>query len=1259
MRILESISKKLEAFGKSGSGGQTKGGVPDEIRNLFLIDLGWGSPRNLTPRTLPIGFPVSREVTVFPVAQMSGLPVYYIQWHENKLPGTTARRAVNRKLSEISADHLIIYTLPDRSQLTFTRARKRSDDKIELRTLPYEIGSPARTTIERLGELAFTLEELEHGEPPITSVTEKLNNAFNVEAVTEQFFNDYKIVFAGLQERLIGELPVRIRKSAEAKFWAHDYALQLLNRLMFLYFIQRKRWLGENPGFLRYFWRSYKDSGMSQNTFYSDWLSILFFKAFNNKPHNGYRNFPDNIRLALQNAPYLNGGLFYENELDTKYDITLPDEFFDLIFDRFKSSEPGFLERYNFTIAESTPLDIEVAVDPEMIGKVYESLINITFDGLTETDQRGSAGIFYTPRVEIDLMCRLSLVDALANRLGQDYKPLLYDAVFAIEPEEKEQADRAIAKRNLWRDLNAILRSITVCDPACGSGSFLVGMLLVLDDLQTRANAQLGLEETPYERRRRIIGSQLYGVDAMKWAVHVAELRLWLQLVVETELDPAELKVRPLLPNLTFKIRQGDSLVQEIADINFGLHRQRLNINPSLKGKVTQLKAKKLSFYRGDQNINEEAIKREEVALFREILKSKIFDLNKKISDVKNQIERLNDQGKLINISNDLLEKQEQEKESKLLAEKDELQAQLKRYQDVLDALKTVQDVPFVWDIAFVEIFEGDEHGFDIVIGNPPYVRQEKIAPPHEREQDYSEKQWRSIKDEYKQKLQLSVATAWQKFFRYNPVKNTFRKPDGKSDLYIYFYFHGLSLLNEKGSFCFITSNSWLDVGYGADLQEFLLKHSHVKLILDNEVKRSFAQADVNTIIALLAPPDDKKEWGLEKTARFVMFKVPFEDVLHADVFKQIETTIGRANTKQWRICVCPQRQLLEEGLGIGESDDDDEAHSTVTGGKMSGAYDFRTINIKTARYIGNKWGGKYLRAPDIFFTILEKGKGKLVRLGDIAEVRYGIKTGANEFFYLEPTGKPASKGCLHVRNAAGWEGEIEQEFLKPFLFSLKEVERYEVTPSHLERKVLLCSWTKEELRRQRKKGVLSYIEYGEKQGFDRRPSVKGRPLWYAIPEQNLPHCVSNQFLGERLGFPYLYNVLVCNVFFVATFTKTEALTGTALLNSIVSLLAAEVTSRKTYGIGVAYLYGPEIRALSVMAPDVLSFEDKQHLHETFSSMRKRAILKIADEIQQPDRRALDDMIFDVLGLTKGEREAVYEAVVNLVRARLEKAKSV
>jgi hypothetical protein len=1232
---LDHIRNKLEAKHPA-----------EELPSLFCEVLNWGHPPDLKQRQLKLSAPISREVTAVLVAQMSDLPVYCVNWPDDKLPGTTARRAVQKALAP--ARHLVCYVTQDGRQLAFTWARQRSDDKIELRTLPYEVGSPARTTLERLALLHFSLAELGqylHAAPPITAVVDKLNAAFSVEAVTQQFFADYRHIFADLQQQLLDALPPQ-QRSVEAEVWAHDYALQLLNRLMFLYFIQRKGWLGDTPHFLRHFWERYKRSGQPGNTFFSQWLRVLFFEAFNNKFHGEHRHFPKDILEALQLAPYLNGGLFSENRLDQAYAVNLPDEFFVQIFDAFNGSTPGFLERYNFTIAESTPFDVEVAVDPEMIGKVYESLVNITFEELTEEDLRGRAGIFYTPRVEIDLMCRLALVDALSNRLGAEFRPLLYDVVFATDPDEKESADAALTAHNLWSRFNDALRSLTICDPACGSGSFLVGMLLVLDDLQARANQQLGIEETPYERRRRIIGNQLYGVDVMDWAVHVAELRLWLQLVVETALKPGELQLRPLLPNLSFKVRQGDSLVQEIAGINLGLHRQHLEIPAQLKGKLTQLKGKKLHFYQGKEHITEAALKHEELQLFREILQHKIHSLQNEIAMPNRQIAHLGSQTELPGMATDPNSRTPRAREAELHAQLEAKQADLKRFQQALQALRSVQDVPFVWDIAFVEIFEGDSGGFDIVIGNPPYVRQESIAPPLEHEDDYTPDQWRRCKAAYKEKLQRSVAAAWPRFFQYKPGSDTFRKPDGKSDLYIYFYFHALSLLNPQGSFCFITSNSWLDVGYGAELQEFLLRHSHAKLVLDNEVKRSFAQADVNTVIVLLAPPDDWREDGLSKTARFVMFKKPFEEVARAEVFKAIEAVTERQSTPDYRITARLQRELLEEGL----ESETDEAEQTTPRKRKSLA-----PLIKTARYIGNKWGGKYLRAPDIFFTILEKGKGKLVRLGDIAEVRRGFTTGANEFFYLEPTRKPASKGFLHVRNAAGWEGEIEKEFLKPVIKSPRECRSILIKPEDLRYKIFMCHRDKSELK---DTAALEYIRWGEAQGYHERPTCKGRPRWWDVGIREIPHGIVP--CSFREVFIVYQNTGVFADKRLYDLMTDEVDVTLACLNASTFPLFVEMQTRNYGGGGGpidATVY--EIANVHILQPGYLGSAEKHELTRRFEEIRTRDIGSIFDEIHQPDRRALDEVVFDVLGLTAGEREAVYEAVVNLVRARLEKARSV
>jgi hypothetical protein len=1151
------------------------------------------------------------------------------------LRGLVSQRRQASRLPSWNLENLLfICTTSDYDRFTFAHFRGEKAHRAVLTTFGWERGETALHTLCK-----YNLENLRFPDDPsdTESWLTQWRAAFDVQAVTDAFFRDYERVFDILQRQLY--------QQTNDKVWAHDYALQVLNRLMFLYFIQRKTtpdgryWLGDDRRFIKGFWEAYRASG-EKNSFFKRWLSVLFFEAFNNK-FSPKPYLPQALNDALRLAPYLNGGLFTRNELDEKYSIELPDSIFEMLFDQFEGATPGFFERYNFTISENTPLDQEVAVDPEMIGKVYETLVNIAFEGLEGEDRRGRAGIFYTPRVEIDLMRRLSLVDWLANHLGEEHKPLLYDAVFAYDPEEKRRADEALSSRNLWPTLNALLRSCTVCDPACGSGSFLVGMLLVLDDLQARANEQLGIEETPYERRRRIIGEQLYGVDVMEWAVHVAELRLWLQLVVETDLKPAQLKFRPLLPNLSFKVRPGDSLVQELGGISFALHHKHLDIPSTLKGKLTRLKAEKLKFYRADpddpsQYRSEHELKLAEVQLFREILETKAHTLHNQIVILNRRIEHPSQLHTLEGI--EIGDRQLERNVQAWKAQRDELQEQLDRLHQALATLQNAHDVPFIWDVAFVEIFEGDKRGFDIVLGNPPYVRQEMIAPPLLREEDFSPEQWRKKKAEHKAKLQHSACELWPRFF-----KN--RKPDGKSDLYVYFYLHGLSLLNEKGSFCFITSNSWLDVGYGAELQEFLLRHSHVKLVLDNEAKRSFARADVNTVIVLLAPPDDRREDGLSKTARFVMFKKPFEELARAEVFKAIEAVTERQSTPVYRVTARPQRELLEEGLESGT----DEESPTPQKRKSHGPF------IKTARYIGNKWGGKYLRAPDIFFTILEKGKGKLVRLGDIAEVRFGIKTGANEFFYLEPRGNPAPAGYLHVRNGAGWEGELEEEFLKPVIKSPRECRSILIKPEDLRYKIFMCHRDKSELKGT---AALEYIRWGEAQGYHERPSCKGRPRWWDVGVREFGKVLWPMIHNDRPAvFWNGYGVAVDhNLFEILGDYPLELW---AFLASSPQIIFRELYGRSNLGEGALKTEGIDIRKFEVIRPEVMRSFGIERLEAAFEQMSKRPIQPLEIEIHQPDRRALDEVVFDVLGLTAGEREAVYEAVVNLVRARLEKARSV
>lgn len=1190
---------------------------PNDLAELFCSHLNYKymgkdvSRRNWIPKVTQS----IRDLQL--IAAHDEFKVFWIGLDTPTLRRTDERNIIN-KLNGENPYNLGIFSNSKNTEWDFVNVKLVSDNGNKnlllnksriMRRIHIDEFERMRTATERISRLNIEDESMSPLE-----LQKRHDKAFDVEEVTEKFFiGDVRGI---IREKgfihIFEDLKSNLLSQAGDEKWSHDYSLQFLSRIMFLYFIQRKRWLGENPEFLETYWKKYENAAPTKNSFVSSWLATLFFEAFN-KGYTHPQWMPRDLDETIANAPYLNGGLFRPNELDKLHSVKINDYDFETIFE--------FYQRYNFTITEDSPLDQLVAVDPEMIGKVYESLIRIS-----EIEERTeSPGVVYTPRTEIALMCRLALVDRLINEFGKEHRNRFYEMAFAFEDEEKEQADISIAEANLWHNIKKFIQKITLVDPAVGSGSFLVGMLSLLTDLTRRANSKIGIPESDYEIKKRIIGNSLYGVDVRAWAVHVCELRLWLQLIVETEYDIIDLQKDPLLPNLTFNIWQGDSLVQEIGGINLP-HLKFSTISKDISARIESLKNDKLKYYECQTGKYKEKIdiEREEIDIFKKILADQINNSENDLKRIRLILNKgFEDQLTFTGISGSK-PKQLQLLESQYRDKKEQLENEINRLKIAMLALNATQKIPFVWEIGFAEIFAKDDRGFDIVIGNPPYIRQELIADPQEMKEKFSEDKWREHKKAYKERLMRSIYQTYPDFFNYQPAAGKAnRKMDAKNDLYVYFYLHGLSLLNKKGSFCFVTSNSWLDVGYGKDLQEFLIKNVPIRMIIDNQIKRSFKNADVNTVICLFRSPNVLP--GDKNKPKFIMFKVPFEQVLSPFFLEEIEECDERKVTNEYRVLTKSVDDLLTEGVEI-----DEQA---------------LTIDTSSAKYIGNKWGGKYLRAPDIYYTILEKGKGKLVRLGDIADIRFGIKTGANEFFYLTQ------------EKIEEWG--IEEEYVKPFLFSLKEIDNYEVSLNRLKKSIFVCDESKDALYKKGKLGAFNYIRWGEKEGYSERPSVSGRKLWYEIPGQMKIDFVSNRFLGERFGFPLNSDNLVCDVFFVGSFLKNDPFLSTCLLNSTLSYLSVEVIARKTYGIGVAYIYGPEINNTLLLNPNILNQKQSSSIKDIFSKMRKREIVKIQDEIEYFDRRYIDELVFDVIGLTKNEREEVYSSLCEMVQKRLEKAKNI
>ncbi|MFQ5614593.1 MAG: Eco57I restriction-modification methylase domain-containing protein, partial [Anaerolineae bacterium] len=499
----------------------------ENLTPLFCETLLWGHPQAQTfSRQVQMRQNERADLTFTPVAQLSGLPIFRVDWPDHRPPTVSQRRAVHRALAQTYLEHLLVYVTAGGRQATFVWARQRGDAKVEMRALPYAVGSPARTTVEQLGELAFTIEELGlFGEPPVTAVTDKLNAAFDIEAVTRRFFRAYADIF-GLAEQQITGIGAEARRL---------FTQKLFNRLMFLVFLERKGWLrfGQSQDYLRALWQDHRRERQADSNanFYRDRLKLLFFAGLNT-PHEvnivGIRR-DGFLQTRIGDVPYLNGGLFEEDDEDRDPTMTVPDQVIERALDEL-------FYRFNFTVTESTPLDVEVAVDPEMLGSIFEELVT----GRHET------GSYYTPKPVVAFMGREALKGYLQAACLQESPQALtafvdeHDPAGLVNPEAVLDA----------------LKTVKVCDPACGSGAYLLGMLHELLDLRACLFATRGLDPlTVYQRKLEIIRNNLYGVDMDPFAVNIARLRLWLSLVVDYEDGNP-----PPLPNLDFKIETGDSL---------------------------------------------------------------------------------------------------------------------------------------------------------------------------------------------------------------------------------------------------------------------------------------------------------------------------------------------------------------------------------------------------------------------------------------------------------------------------------------------------------------------------------------------------------------------------------------------------------------------------------------------------------------------------------------------------------------------------
>lgn len=706
---------------------------------------------------------------------------------------------------------------------------------------------------------------------------EEIERSFGIEKVTKEFFEEYKKRFLDLKESL--EKVIKNDAVVKAEFvniageenlerYVVEFSKKLLGQIVFLYFLQKKGWLGvrkDDSGRFKDWGTGPKDfmkllfnrEYCSYNNFFNDVLEPLFYNTLAIKRND---DFSDKFDCKI---PFLNGGLF--EPLDG-YDwmntnIYIENSIFEDIFRTF--------DEFNFTVKEDEPLEKEVAVDPEMLGKVFENLLEVT--------DRKSKGAFYTPREIVHYMCQQSLINyletnssiprkdiekfiqegdstidttlrakLLINKLEDKLKKGIISAIqFQRDVEielNKIQLPKQIIKEHLLID--ELLKNIKVVDPAVGSGAFSVGMMNEIVKARSILSIYFDGDRDVSEIKRECIENSLYGVDIMPSAVDICQLRFWLSLVVD-ELDRK--KVNPL-PNLDNKIMCGNSLLEEFEGVKLFddslLGEEVKDIRPELDRiekeiKELNLKAGEIILGKSKGSIDDikKSIKKLEREKNKLTSKPETKDTNLTLTNFDNvtrdeakiKLKKLKAKQKEFFNSFDRDTKKQLKQEIEKL-EWELIEATLKQQgnEEAINKLNSIMKSKskpfFLWKLYFAEVFQRENPGFDVVIGNPPYVSL--------------------------QKLDGSEIYANNHYLTYSKA----------TDLYCLFYEQGNNLLRKKGSLSYITSNSWMRTRYGESLRVYFSNFTNPLNLINFEDSLVFESAIVESNILIFKKENFSQE---------------------------------------------------------------------------------------------------------------------------------------------------------------------------------------------------------------------------------------------------------------------------------------------------------------------------------------------------------------------------------------------------------------
>lgn len=658
---------------------------------------------------------------------------------------------------------------------------------------------PCTTAAYRLNEL----QEHKDGSLELKHITA----AFSVERLNKEFFKEYKQQYG-----------IFLSELGEDKKENRDYVKKLLGRLVFIQFLQKKGWMGVpitsqgwKDGDKNYF-LNLVERYQGNDRLLSDVLEYLFFDTLNQRRENDLAD--ERLGSGIK-IPYLNGGLFDKDSVD-KLDVDFPYVLFKGLAD--------FFSKYNFTIDENDPDDSEVGIDPEMLGHIFENLLEDNKD----------KGAFYTPKEIVQYMCENSIGQYLKTHLGDSFEPSIYKLLRAKFVDE-------IVKDNA-KQIYELLCKVRVCDPAIGSGAFPMGILNVL--FQTR---QLLYPYAKYKEsfslagiKRDIIQNNIFGVDIEQGAVDIARLRFWLALVVDEEVPQP-------LPNLDYKIMCGNSQLCRYA-LKTPISEVFKEYNKAGRAEARRRKTEwedfTLESYKQlvtdylEAHDNKSAL-REKIDEIKRCFKvtlanGDIFELQKAEAEVEDY--------EFVTIFG---HSRKDDDPTGYAKAKQNLQKQREKVSEILN--NQFYKDSFEWRFEYPQLLDGkgDFIGFDIIIANPPYLKEGRIS---------------------------------KTFFE--PYKSSpYYK--GKMDIWYLFACNGLDLLNKDGILCFIATNNWVTSFGASKLRDKVMRETRICNLVDFGAVMMFESASIQTMIMMFQKDSISDDYSFDYR-RLNMFKATEKEAIAA-----------------------------------------------------------------------------------------------------------------------------------------------------------------------------------------------------------------------------------------------------------------------------------------------------------------------------------------------------------------------------------------